>query len=120
LSLRPREYSWLKNEDVLTQVAGQVFFINRALDRLLQRIPRENQLTLSYHELCESPGFCLERIAAVANRQGASVELQSEPPSFNYREYDADQFPEITAIKDKIEALKKRCLDESGRGNTDR
>jgi hypothetical protein len=107
-SMKPKEYSWLQKEDIFTQIAGQVFFIDAALDHLLAKIPRENQLAISYRELCETPIASLERIVSLANSHGASVEMISKPAPFTYREYDANRVSEVRLLGEKLAELQHK------------
>lgn len=118
-SLKPKEYSWLKDRDVFTQVVGQVLFIESALDRLLRSVPQDNQITFSYRELCESPGACLERLAELASGHCPSVRLLETPSPFEYREYDPRRHPKIAILKKKVAAMRSSHFNNDGRDTAD-
>lgn len=54
-SYKPPEYAFLKDQSPYDQVAGQVFFTNRAISDQLEKIPDKNWLEIEYETLCSSP-----------------------------------------------------------------
>jgi len=57
-SVKPKEFTELKHLDIYQQIAGQVYFTERALANGLAQIPDKNQLIVEYEEVCQSPsGF---------------------------------------------------------------
>ena len=54
-SFKPVEYPALKDLNPHQQVAGQVYFTNRAVQQGLSQVETRNRLTVSYEEFCISP-----------------------------------------------------------------
>lgn len=61
-SAKPKEYSFLKSSDVYSQIAGQVFYTNKAIENALFSIPEEAKLEVLYEDFVSSPQQVLERI----------------------------------------------------------
>ena len=81
LSLRPSEYSWLKDESPLRQVAGQVVFVERAIRREMALCRSENVLEISYADLCTDPTAALERMRSLMAIHGWDRPLIGDPPA---------------------------------------
>lgn len=69
-SVKPREYEWLLGQDVYHQIAGQVFYTDRAIERGLQVVPPDKKLEVKYEMLCKSPAGVYERVAALYKKHG--------------------------------------------------
>lgn len=54
-SFRIPEYEQLRDQDPITQTAGQVHFINQAVAAGLAEIPAERKLLVEYEAFCRSP-----------------------------------------------------------------
>jgi hypothetical protein len=54
-SVKPKEYQFLKNMDVYHQIAGQVFYTNKAITNELKFIPSKNKLCIEYEFFCKYP-----------------------------------------------------------------
>jgi hypothetical protein len=59
-SFRIPEYEELKDLGPCEQVAGQVFYINKAIEKGLERVDDSRKLTVEYEEFCSNPKevFC--------------------------------------------------------------
>jgi len=62
-SVKPKEYSFLKDERPETQVAGQVLFTEQAIQSQIQGLPRSRWITVSYERVCETPHEFLKGLA---------------------------------------------------------
>jgi len=62
-SLKPREYHELENFDPFHQVAGQVFYTNRAIENGLKQVDVSRWLEITYDDFCESPQLVYEQLA---------------------------------------------------------
>ncbi|MDP2834904.1 MAG: sulfotransferase [Pseudomonadota bacterium] len=69
-SFRPREYARLKEMDPYHQVAGQIHYLNQAIETALARMPEERRLLVEYEDFCESPARVYERLRACCQAQG--------------------------------------------------
>lgn len=75
-SFRPPEYAWLREMDPYHQVAGQIHYLNQAIETAFERIPMERRLLVPYEEFCLSPVDFYGRLRVCCQAQG--YELPSE------------------------------------------
>ena len=83
-SVKPKEYSFLKDEKPSTQVAGQVLFTERAINEQINKLPNERWITVNYESVCQNPKGFLSEVAErfsmpelVANISGVNDQYQS-------------------------------------------
>jgi len=69
-SFKPPEYESLKSMDPYAQVAGQVYFTNRAISQQLEKIDSTRHLTVEYAEFCRMPEDLFRRILDKLASQG--------------------------------------------------
>ena len=69
-SIKPREYENLKGLQPIEQVAGQVYFTNRAIEEGLARIDTARGLTVRYEDFCAAPARVFRRLGAKLAGQG--------------------------------------------------
>lgn len=81
VSLRPREYAWLKSESLPRQAAGQVVFTHAAIDRGLAQVEHPHMLDVDYEQMCADPAGFLARVQSMLARAGAVVELVRPAPA---------------------------------------
>jgi|TARA_B100000809_G_scaffold91915_1_gene90403 hypothetical protein len=82
-SLKPREYSWLKDEPVWDQLVGQVHFLEQRFDRQVERVDPARVLRVEYSRLCADPRGVIEQVRELLSRQledGAEVHSRGTPP----------------------------------------
>jgi len=104
-SFKPREYESLKRLDPYSQVAGQVFFTNRTVDRSLQKISETNKFIFEYERFCENPETIYSGLREKLNSLGCTVsDKYSGPESFNAtnsRRLSEDLFDRIKTAYDE-------------------
>lgn len=77
-SVFPRECQALVNADIHTQVAGQVYWLNRRLnDAQLE----ERTIEISYENLCRAPNAELERVALGCKNFDMALSVKNRLPS---------------------------------------
>ncbi|WP_268743740.1 sulfotransferase [Methylophaga lonarensis] len=54
-SVKPKEYSFLKDASPATQVAGQVLFTERAIQNQIKDLPEDRWFEVSYETVCKQP-----------------------------------------------------------------
>lgn len=54
-SAKPKEYEFLTNKSIEEQVAGQVFYTNKAIESNLELIPIKNKLIINYEDFIAAP-----------------------------------------------------------------
>ncbi len=74
VSIKPRQYEWLKDEDIYTQVVGQVLFLEHEYLEQLKTIPYTNKLFVKYDEVCNKPEKVLIQVKKMIEGQGFSCE----------------------------------------------
>lgn len=90
-SFKPAEYNDLKAMTVEEQVAGQVYYTNRAIESQLCTIPAERYVTIDYDNFCSRPEMLIETI----NNTFSENFSQVKAPSLNVnkrlqdKEFDA-------------------------------
>ncbi|MFC1761261.1 hypothetical protein ACFL6U_04185 [Planctomycetota bacterium] len=105
LSMKPREYAQLKEMDVYHQVAGQVYFTEKAIEAGLKDVPQANQLLIEYEAFCEDPKTVYKQIVGKYAALGCELPSNFEgPESFECRN-------EIRLPKDEIEGLQSAYDD---------
>jgi len=94
-SFKPPEYEFLKELDPYTQVAGQVFFTNKAIEEGLNRIEKPRWFQSNYSEFCKTPKKLYERIIENLAVQGY------ETPDRNYKGPTSFRNSNIIRLSDK-------------------
>lgn len=61
-SFRIPEYEQLKEFDPVTQAAGQVYYINRAVEKGLEQVADDRKLVVDYEAFCNSPEAVFEQM----------------------------------------------------------
>jgi hypothetical protein len=69
-SVKPKEYEWLADEDFIHQVAGQVFFTEKAIEEQLAHVPDDRQLVYRYEALCADPQRFYEQLSFQFEQRG--------------------------------------------------
>jgi hypothetical protein len=54
-SVKPMEYEKLKEMDIYHQIAGQVYYSNKAIENALDSIPQKNKVIIQYEDFCKEP-----------------------------------------------------------------
>lgn len=109
---RPREFELIKDCDVISQVAGQVYFNERAI--LSQRHAlTDRYLAFSYEEFCRNPESVYRQIVALVNQHSTKpiADEYSGPPSF--RPSGCDDPVE----RERIESALQRWSEQFGELN---
>jgi hypothetical protein len=107
VGLKPREHAWLQHEEPRLQAAGQVLFVQRALDRRIHAVEDRNVLELSYEEVCAEPGDALARVAALLRENGAEVRMTRPPPRAFERRISREP-RERAAMAEAVRAMARR------------
>ena len=73
-SFKPIEYTSLKDRDPYEQVAGQVYYTNRAIKEGLSKIDNAKVLTVCYEDLCQNPEVAFGKIIDKLQIQGVDAD----------------------------------------------
>lgn len=71
-SFKIPEYSELKNRDPVTQVCGQIHYINNAVDKGLDKVDPKRKLVIQYEDFCGRPEYYFQQLAEKLGIHGAS------------------------------------------------
>ena len=93
LSMKPKEYERLKEMDVYHQVAGQVYFTERAIDWGLRMVPQANQLSFEYESFCADPSEVYRKIVDAYSSLGCSLPVEYKGPKI-FECYNQIRLPE--------------------------
>ncbi|WP_028573659.1 sulfotransferase [Desulfonatronovibrio hydrogenovorans] len=61
-SIKPKQYSHLKSQDIPEQIAGQIHYTQKELDRQMEMVPAHRKHCLSFSDLCLNPNEELSQI----------------------------------------------------------
>ncbi len=85
-SFKPPEYHSLKDLSPYEQVAGQLYYTNKAVEEGLQEISENKYLTVKYEDFCNSPGDIFNKITKKFSLQNSGIEGEyNGPGSFEPR-----------------------------------
>lgn len=83
-SVKPREYTFLKDMDIYHQIAGQVYFTDASITAALKEIPADKKLIVAYEEFCRSPQNYFDTIKDIYDRSGYKITSTYDgPDAFN-------------------------------------
>lgn len=70
-SFKPPEYPSLARLSPCEQVAGQIYYTNRAIEEGLREVGESRKLEIRYEDLCQNPEAVFEQIADKLRTQGS-------------------------------------------------
>jgi hypothetical protein len=73
-SVKPKEYTMLKNLPPHEQVAGQIFYTNRTIEESLGQISASRWLQIDYEDFCQNPEPVFREIAGKLSEQGYEMD----------------------------------------------
>jgi hypothetical protein len=101
-SIKPRQYNDLKNENVYSQITGQVLFLEHEYLLQLKNIPDDNKIIIGYEEVCKNPEAFLHAVKGMIEKQNMQCEIKEGMIS----EFTAAE-NEGSVNRDIIESFKK-------------
>jgi hypothetical protein len=102
-SVKPQEYTWLKNLPYLEQIAGQVYYTEKRIQESLSNLEAHRFIKLDYREICKNPVQQMERIQTLFEKAG----YQLQPTGFR-----PDTFPNANEQKlpyEEFQRLEGAC-----------
>ncbi|MBK9162192.1 MAG: sulfotransferase [Nitrosomonadales bacterium] len=72
-SFKIPEYEQLKNLESVTQAAGQVHYINKAVTLGMSAVDDSRKLVVGYEEFCRAPGACYDALVERLNANGCGI-----------------------------------------------
>jgi hypothetical protein len=101
-SFKIPEYPQLKDLDPITQSAGQLYYINKAISRGMETLDESRRLAVQYEELCKNPRSLFEQLAKKVDLKN-SKSAYSGPDRFSPSR--ATDLPSRTAIEKALAAF---------------
>lgn len=125
-SIKPKQYSFLKDRDRYVQVMGQVLFLEYEYFKQLEQIPDKNKLIIDYTDLCSQPDTILNEVRELIDHHyeketaytpGGDNNL--EVSQYDKESYEAEKLKqakqyllsEFTEFNDLVESRKKNIID---------
>jgi len=107
-SLRPAEYTWLKDLDPFEQIAGQILCTRRRIEQQLAALPESRLVRLTYESLCRQPQTAADRLAEKLQALGSPAEMRGQiDEAYDYR--DADRaLPNRERFEEAFAAIRRR------------
>lgn len=106
-SVRPKEYEWLKDLDPIHQIAGQVFFTEKAIDEELAEIEDTRKLICTYEDICDNPKGMYDQLRTKLTHRGCDLPKDSiSPPltSGNFLKIDEEELSRLELAYDEIKS----------------
>lgn len=81
---RPAEYDALIKKDIYHQIAGQIYFTDKSIQKNLKMIPNDRFVFIKYEQFCHNPSSYFEEISAMYTRFNVNItKPKSENQKFN-------------------------------------
>lgn len=100
-SFKPLEYEKLKNLSPIEQVAGQVYFTNKAISKGLESVDQSRWIEIDYEAFCADPKKLFDRIKIMLNNRGYNCNQQYDGLS----KFKSGNIPEL--FGKKVDLFKK-------------
>jgi hypothetical protein len=76
LSAKPMEYKWLKDLDVYHQIAGQVYYTEKAIHEGMAKVPDKRKICVDYQSFCNDPKRYYELIVEKYDLSGCELPIR--------------------------------------------
>jgi len=80
-SVKPKEYSILKDLDIFHQIAGQVFYTNQRILNQLVHLRNENKILIDYSIFCDNPSKVYKSIREIYSHYNYSIPVNYSGPN---------------------------------------
>ncbi|QGH36974.1 sulfotransferase [Gracilibacillus salitolerans] len=105
----PEYYELKKINDPVKQTAGQIYCINRAVEKGLAKIPKNKKLIVEYEEFCEDPEKFYKSLAYKMKAQGYEIkEKYKGPKHFEVTRKKAGNTEIIKSYSDIVKLYKNK------------
>jgi hypothetical protein len=110
-SFKPPEFADLQNRPLAEQIAGQLYYTNRAIETGMNQLPPERCLTLEYEKFCRQPAAIFNQLTAKLREQGFVISESYRGPE-NFRVDRTVRLPEsqLRGLMDAYRTLSKVSL----------
>jgi hypothetical protein len=105
-SVFPKECEAVKEANEYTQVASQVYWLNRRLKALEGD---EQTVHVSYENMCQNPRREVQRVVDFCNEKGMQLEIKQELPRyFDYKVVHEEDNEDIAAVSQALKELGRK------------
>jgi len=73
-SFKIPEYETLAKCSPYEQAAGQVHYINQAVEKGLEHVPEHKKITIQYEDFCKNPKYFYDELIQKMNKQGCRID----------------------------------------------
>ena len=73
-SVKPKEYSFLKDMDLFHQIAGQVYFTNKSIENELEKLSSSKYLVVDYEQFCKNPAKYYQQLCNLYSDQKYQID----------------------------------------------
>lgn len=115
-SAKPREYEWLKDADYATQIAGQIHYVNCAIQAGVRAVSPDAVVEISYSALCRDPGSFLEGVVQSVATHGYALRVYDVPPPFTESE-DRQDPATVRALGDALTRFEAKSREAAPTGS---
>jgi hypothetical protein len=101
----PEYYDLIKIDDPVKQIAGQIFYINRAISKGLLQVDEIRKVTVQYEDFCDHPEKYYDEIVEKLKCQGCYIKSNYNGPK--YFKITRDNFYDSKIMEAYNEFIKK-------------
>jgi len=98
-SIKPREYTFLKNKSVPEQIAGQIYYTQKEIDKQLEQVPPHRKFTLMFSDLFPNADYELHRIGRFLKDNYPDIEERKIELPMLSRVSESQEEPFLLKIK---------------------
>jgi hypothetical protein len=73
-SVKPREYAFLKEKNIPEQIAGQIYYTQKEMEKQLEHVPDHRKICLPFSDICADPDDELNKISKFLKSAYAGLE----------------------------------------------
>lgn len=108
-SFKPREYDLLSKADKYLQVAGQVYFTNKEIEKSFEKIPDKHKIIIEYNKFCNDTSDTYQKIIIRLKENDYPVSaIQNYKLSFNSLKYSPiENLTQIREAYNKVKTIKR-------------
>lgn len=110
ISVRPPQYKWLKNMSAIEQVAGQVHYTNKEIERQLDGMPDDRKLVGLHEDFCKNPAHLYSLLNEMVVQSGFdALPDYAGPNEFKINKYEkhSEQYISAKYALEKISTMEQ-------------
>ncbi|MBT8123397.1 MAG: sulfotransferase, partial [Gammaproteobacteria bacterium] len=99
-SAKPKEYAELVNKSPEEQIAGQVYYINKAISQGMEKIPTGKKLTVHYEDFIKRPDVIYVSLSVLYKKLGVNIDTLNSYPEMGM--YNSDNVLIDECVADRL------------------